>query len=79
MIADLYPKLQDRTATFRYGVNWRAIAALVAGIAPCVPGFIATLKPNESLPSALKYLYGGSFFFAFGVSGTVFWLLTLAL
>ena len=60
--------------------NWRAFAAVVAGVAPCTPGFVASLSPGRdaAVPPALVQLYNVSFLFSLLVSGGVFWALTLA-
>ena len=76
LLEDLYPKI-DRCVTYPGGINWRAVVATAAAIGPCFPGFVSSLNPGGSdLPTGLRYLYGGSFFFAFIVAGVVFWSLT---
>ena len=34
-----------RIYRYRYGINWRAIAAFLVGVAPNLPGFINSINP----------------------------------
>lgn len=62
--------------------NWRAFVAVGAGVAPCVPGFVASLRGGsisieiEQLPRALALVYSASWFVSLGVSSATFWLLS---
>lgn len=60
------------------GVNWRAMIALVIGIAPCVPGFLdaATGGQIAALPF-LKSLYTYAWFVTFALGFVLYWLLML--
>lgn len=49
------------------GFNWLAIVALVAGIAPCVPGFLHTVADVTVAPLWID-LYHYAWFVSFGVS-----------
>jgi NCS1 family nucleobase:cation symporter-1 len=66
------PGLYLREGPYWYqgGFNPRAIVALVAGIAPCVPGFLGTVGLAEVAPfwtSFYHYAWFLSFFVSFGV------------
>lgn len=67
---------------YRGGYNLIALAALVAGIAPCVPGFLATVGwitiPSASPAQVFTELYGYAWFISFGISFTVYAILTRA-
>jgi NCS1 family nucleobase:cation symporter-1 len=68
-VADLY----DPNGAYRYdnGVNWRAMAALVVGIAPVVPGFLrAATTPGGQVgdPSLWDTLYTYAWFVTFALS-----------
>jgi nucleobase:cation symporter-1, NCS1 family len=52
------------------GFNPIALVALAAGIAPCVPGFLATVDLIE-VPTFWMRLYGQAWFVSFGVSFVV--------
>ena len=45
--------------------------ALVAGIAPCVPGFLATVA-KVSVPAFWVSMYHYAWFISFGVSAAVY-------
>ena len=51
-----------------------ALLALVAGIAPCVPGFLATVSASwkAAVPSFWSSLYDYAWFISFGVSFVVY-------
>jgi len=63
--------------TYRGGFNRIALVALVAGIAPNVPGFLEQIKLVSSglIPGWLSGLYHYAWFVGFFVSGFVYWLL----
>jgi NCS1 family nucleobase:cation symporter-1 len=60
------------------GFNTRALFALAAGIAPCVPGFVyqVTTPPGQDVRVNLwTHLYGYAWFISFGTSFVVYALL----
>ena len=57
------------------GFNPVGLVALVVGIAPCVPGFLATVKV-ASVPKTWTDLYSYAWFLSFGVSAVVYVVLT---
>jgi len=68
-VADLF-KLQGRY-TYSHGVNWRAVAALVLGILPVVPGFLrAATTPGGVVPDPgfFDALYTYAWFVTFALS-----------
>lgn len=66
------------------GFNPIAIAAMLAGIAPCVPGFLATVAPGMlsrlgiAVSPVWTQLYHYAWFFSFGVAFVVYLALTAA-
>ncbi len=62
---------------FSNGFNYKAIIALLIGIAPNVPGFFTTIKvfPAYLFPNWLIGLYSYAWFVGFALSGIVYWLL----
>jgi nucleobase:cation symporter-1, NCS1 family len=62
---------------YRGGFNLLALIALMLGIAPCVPGFVATVSANwkESVPAVWVNLYHYAWFISFGVSFVSYLLL----
>jgi NCS1 family nucleobase:cation symporter-1 len=72
-LADLF-KVHGRY-TYRNGVNWRAIAALVIAVAPVVPGFIrAVTVPGGQVahPAFVDRLYSYAWFVTFLLSFFVY-------
>ncbi|MBX7106325.1 MAG: NCS1 family nucleobase:cation symporter-1 [Gemmataceae bacterium] len=53
------------------GINLIAVVALVAGIAPCVPGFLATVK-LASFGEPWLTIYSYAWFVSFAVAGVVY-------
>jgi NCS1 family nucleobase:cation symporter-1 len=70
------PGLYRKTGPYWYtrGFHLRALVALVAGIAPCVPGFLATVE-LASVPQLWIDLYHYAWFMSFGISFVVYALL----
>jgi NCS1 family nucleobase:cation symporter-1 len=68
------PGLYRRDGPYWYagGFNPRALVALVAGIAPCVPGFMAAVGV-AGVPAVFTELYHYAWFLSFGVSFVVYW------
>ena len=69
---------QDGPYWYAGGVNPVAIVALLAGIAPCAPGFLATVGEVAVAPFWVE-LYHYAWFISFGVSLAVHVILTKAL
>ncbi|NOT34265.1 MAG: NCS1 family nucleobase:cation symporter-1 [Candidatus Eisenbacteria bacterium] len=63
---------------YRGGVNPIALIALIVGIAPCVPGFLAQAFPSTftSVAPLWKSLYSYAWFLGFAVAGLVYLVLT---
>ncbi len=63
--------------SFTNGFNTVAIVALLLGILPNVPGFLAQVKliSETSFPSWIIHLYSYAWFVGFFVSGICYWLL----
>jgi NCS1 family nucleobase:cation symporter-1 len=63
--------------SYRNGINYRAIIALVVAIAPVVPGFIrAVTTPGGTVadPSFFDRLYSYAWFVTFFLSFVIYWL-----
>ena len=86
MIVDYYlirqqqldvPDLYQYTGRYGYraGVNWAAMAALVIGVLPNVPGFLTAIGVLDkgTVWPALVGVYNYAWFVGFGVSGGVYW------
>jgi NCS1 family nucleobase:cation symporter-1 len=70
------PGLYQRRGPYWYvlGINPLAMIALLAGIAPCIPGFIGTVTKIK-VPEMWMGLYNYAWFISFGVSFAVYVLL----
>jgi nucleobase:cation symporter-1, NCS1 family len=53
--------------------NWRALVAVAAACAPCVPGFIGTLPGCEAGPVA-TVIYSMSWFVSLALAALLYWL-----
>jgi NCS1 family nucleobase:cation symporter-1 len=71
--------LYEKSGPYWYaaGFNPIAIIALLAGIAPCVPGFLATVNDKIQLPAIWTDLYHYAWFISFGISFVLYVVLTL--
>jgi len=68
-VADLFR--ERGVYAYRNGVNWRAVAALVVGVAPVVPGFVrsaATPGGRVAAPNAFDTIYSYAWFVTFALS-----------
>jgi nucleobase:cation symporter-1, NCS1 family len=74
IVSDLYR--EDGIYWFNNGYNRSAIVALVLGIIPNIPGFLATIGfiSTDTFPSWLNGLYNYAWFVGFAVSGIVYYL-----
>lgn len=64
--------------TYSNGVNWRAVIALAAAVAPVIPGFIrAAMTPGGQVadPTLFDHLYTHAWFVTFGLSFLLYLLL----
>jgi NCS1 family nucleobase:cation symporter-1 len=75
-VADLFA-LEGRY-TYTRGTNWRAMTALLAGIAPVAPGFIrAAMTPGGAVPNPgiFDALYTYAWFVTFAISFALYLVL----
>ena len=56
---------------YRRGFHVAALVALAAGVAPCLPGFLATVA-EVKVPAASTGLYDYAWFVSFGLSFAVY-------
>ena len=79
-LADLYK--HDGSYAYSGGWNWKAIAAVVIGVIPVVPGFLkaATTKDFAGVfanPTFIESLYNYGLFFTFGVAAVAYLALSM--
>jgi NCS1 family nucleobase:cation symporter-1 len=75
------PGLYKKDGPYWYsgGFNVLALIALVLGIAPCVPGFVAAVSDRlkDSIPPIWSQLYAYAWFISFGISFVTYIVLML--
>ena len=79
-LADLYK--HDGIYAYSGGWNWRAIAAVLVGVVPVLPGFLkAATTPGFAgvfeNPTFIESLYNYGLFFTFGVAAVTYLILSL--
>ena len=63
----------------KYATNWRAIAALVVGFAPPLPGFISNIvisqqvDPNPIVAAGGQHLFAIGYIYSFIAAGVFYW------
>jgi len=62
--------------TYQNGINWRAVAALVLSVAPCVPGFVNLFRSGVH-DGFFDKLYTYAWFVTFGLAFVLYYLLML--
>jgi nucleobase:cation symporter-1, NCS1 family len=79
-LAELY-KLDGRYS-YAGGVNWKAIAAVLIGVLPVVPGFLKAASTKDfagvfANPTFIESLYNYGLFFTFGVAAVAYLALSM--
>jgi NCS1 family nucleobase:cation symporter-1 len=71
--------LYEKNGPYWYaaGFNPVAIFALLAGIAPCVPGFLAAVNDKIQIPPIWTDLYHYAWFISFGISFVLYLVLMM--
>jgi NCS1 family nucleobase:cation symporter-1 len=62
---------------YTHGFHIAGLVALIAGIIPCVPGFIAAIS-TKAPPSFWTEIYNYAWFISFGISFSVYLAITFA-
>ncbi|KAM0277379.1 hypothetical protein ACHAQH_005819 [Verticillium albo-atrum] len=71
-IDDMYRGGKDSMYWYTAGLNWRAPVAWIIGVVPCMPGFIAAVNLNVTVPDGATELYYMSYIYGFLSSGAVY-------
>ncbi len=74
-VADLFR--QNGRYSYANGTNFRAVAALVIAVAPCVPGFLHTVGLISSVPPLFDRLYTYAWFLTFALAFGLYGLLMI--
>ncbi|KAH7310666.1 NCS1 nucleoside transporter family protein [Stachybotrys elegans] len=76
-VDDLYRTNSGSIYWYAGGWNWRAPVAWLAGVLPCIPGFVAAIDVTISMPDGATELYYLNYLFGFVTSGVLYYLLHL--
>jgi NCS1 family nucleobase:cation symporter-1 len=66
--------LYDPDGEFK-GINWRAVAALIIAVAPCVPGFVNAATHGKHFPAEFDIIYGYAWFVGLVLGAGAYWVL----
>ncbi|KAF4403301.1 hypothetical protein G4B88_007947 [Cannabis sativa] len=75
-IKDLYSLSPNGDYYYSGGYNLVALAALVVGILPVIPGFLQKLGIVSSVSDVFVVIYNNAWFFSFFISGFLYWVLS---
>lgn len=64
-VPDLYEGSSRSMYWYKWGVNWRTVAAWVLAITPSMPGFVASVDKSAKLGSAANKVFSLSFLLGF--------------
>ncbi|XVE76078.1 hypothetical protein DITRI_Ditri12bG0144000 [Diplodiscus trichospermus] len=73
-IEDLYCLSPNGAYYYCGGFNLAAMAALVIGILPVIPGFLQKVGMLSWVPDAFVVIYNNAWFFSFFSSGLLYWI-----
>ncbi|KAI3518176.1 hypothetical protein L1887_06631 [Cichorium endivia] len=76
-INDLYTLNPVGNYFYCNGYNLGAIAALVIGILPVIPGFLQKIGVLNPIPELLVMIYNNAWFFGFFSAGVVYWIVSV--
>lgn len=64
----------DRNSIYwcTWGIDWRAVIAWCCGVAPSMPGFVASVQPSVTVPIGLTHLYYICFLAGFAISAGLY-------
>jgi NCS1 family nucleobase:cation symporter-1 len=72
----LYSRDEKELYWYTNGFHLPAMVALVAGILPNVPGFLATVGVVREVPLVFSVLYNNAWFVGFFLGAVVYWILS---
>ncbi|MBA0684378.1 hypothetical protein Goari_025969 [Gossypium aridum] len=74
-LKDLYSLSPEGAYYYCGGFNLAALAALVIGILPVIPGFLQKVGIVSSVSDAFVVIYNNAWFFSFFSAGLLYWIL----
>ena len=76
IIKDLYSLRPYGDYYYSGGFNLAALAALVTGILPVIPGFLQKVGILSSVSDGFVVIYNNAWFFSFFSAGLLYWILS---
>ncbi|KAL3754047.1 hypothetical protein ACJRO7_001310 [Eucalyptus globulus] len=75
-IKELYTLSPYGAYYYSGGYNLAAMASLVVGILPVIPGFLQKVGALSAIPGAFVVIYNNAWFFSFFLAGLLYWVLS---
>ncbi|KAJ0027230.1 hypothetical protein Pint_35786 [Pistacia integerrima] len=75
-VKDLYSLSPNGAYYYSGGYNLAAIAALIIGILPVIPGLLHKVGFLSTIPDSLTVIYNNAWFFSFFSAGFIYWILS---
>ncbi|KAL8516773.1 hypothetical protein ACS0TY_015146 [Phlomoides rotata] len=75
-IGDLYTMSSQGAYYYEGGYNLAAVAALIIGILPVIPGFLNKTGILNSVPDVFIVIYNNAWFFSFFSAGILYWIIS---
>jgi nucleobase:cation symporter-1, NCS1 family len=76
-VSDIYTNIPSGWYRYTYGVNLRAFAAYLAGIAPNIPGLVNAVTGKDVVSVVAIHIYTFSWFTGIAVSMSVYYILNM--
>ncbi|KAG6596512.1 Purine-uracil permease NCS1, partial [Cucurbita argyrosperma subsp. sororia] len=79
IVEDLYSSSPTGAYYYSGGFNLTAVAALVVGVLPVIPGFLEKVKIVSKVPQVFTVIYGNAWFISTFIAGFCYWGLSVLL
>ncbi|KAG8647155.1 purine-uracil permease NCS1 [Manihot esculenta] len=76
-VEDLYTLSPHGAYFYSGGYNLAALAALIIGILPVIPGLLQKVEILSTIPGAFLVIYNNAWFFSFFLAGFLYWILSI--
>ncbi|XP_023005972.1 purine-uracil permease NCS1-like [Cucurbita maxima] len=74
IVEDLYSSSPTGVYYYSGGFNLAAVAALVVGVLPVIPGFLEKVEILSNVPKMFRVIYGNAWFISTFFAGFFFWV-----
>ncbi|KAG7028052.1 Purine-uracil permease NCS1, partial [Cucurbita argyrosperma subsp. argyrosperma] len=79
IVEDLYSSSPTGAYYYSGGFNLAAVAALVVGILPVIPGFLEKVEILSNVPKMFRVIYGNAWFISTFFAGFFYWVSPICL